>query len=105
MGELQKAYKIISCVTVIKFQSEFNTSESYYDRILTVVKNMLPEDEKLVSNFYRTKKMVTKLGLGYEKIDICVNSCMLYYKENMKKMSCFVCGHPRYKLRTSSSRR
>ena len=105
MGGLQEAYKTISSVQLLNYKSEFNMSESCYNRILSIVKNMLPEDEKLVSNFYRTKKMVAKLGLGYEKIDACVNNCILYYKENAEKVSCSVCGHPRYKPKLSSFHR
>ena len=82
---------------LLNYKLEFNTSESYCDRILSIVKHMLLENEKLVSNFYRMKKMVAKLGLGYKKIDVCINNCMLYYKKNMKKMYS-VCSHPQYIL-------
>ena len=81
MGGLQEAHKIISCVIVVKLQIRVNASESCFDHIFSIVKNMLPEDKKLTSNFYRMKKMVVKLGLGYEKINICVNNSILYYKK------------------------
>ena len=34
--------------------------------------------------------------MPYIKIDVCVNNCMLYYKENNSKEKCDVCGSPRY---------
>jgi len=40
------------------------------------------------------------LGLGYQKIDICPNFCMLYYLENAEMTECMTCGHSRYKPRT-----
>ena len=39
-------------------------------------------------------------GLGYQKIDICPNFCMLYYLENAELTECMTCGHSRYKPRT-----
>jgi hypothetical protein len=40
------------------------------------------------------------LGLGYQKIDMCPNFCMLYYLENAELIECMTCGHSRYKTRT-----
>jgi len=39
------------------------------------------------------------LGLGYQKIDMCPNFCMLYYLENAELTKCMTCGHSRYKPR------
>jgi len=40
------------------------------------------------------------LGLGYQKINMCPNFCMLYYLENAEMTECMTCGHSRYKPRT-----
>ena len=40
-----------------------------------------------------------KLGLGYQKIDVCPNMCMLYYLEDEAKIECSICGHARWKSR------
>uniref|UniRef100_A0A2C9VG05 Transposase-associated domain-containing protein n=1 Tax=Manihot esculenta TaxID=3983 RepID=A0A2C9VG05_MANES len=61
------------------------------------VKSMLPEGNLLPDNFYNTKKMMSTLGLGHTKIDVCVNNCILYFQENIDRTSCTICGHPRYK--------
>ncbi|RDX90090.1 hypothetical protein CR513_28082, partial [Mucuna pruriens] len=47
-----------------------------------------------------SKKMVNDLGLGYEKIDACLNHSMLYDKENKDPKVCsicLVCKHPQFK--------
>jgi hypothetical protein len=44
--------------------------------------------------------MMKPLGLGYQKIDMCPNFCMLYYLENDELTKCMTCGHSRYKPRT-----
>jgi len=41
----------------------------------------------LKENFYAAKSMMKPLGLGYQKIDICPNFCMLYYLENVEMLS------------------
>jgi hypothetical protein len=44
--------------------------------------------------------MMKPIGLGYQKIDICPNFCMLYYLENVELTECMTCGHSRYKPKT-----
>ena len=70
-----------------------------YDRLIVIIKKMLPKDEKLVGSFYASKKIVKRLGMGYEKIDTCRNGCMLFYKEDQWKSSCSVCGISQFKPR------
>jgi len=43
--------------------------------------------------------MIKPLGLGYQKIDMCHNFCMLYYLENAELTECMTCGHSHYKPR------
>jgi len=40
------------------------------------------------------------LSLGYQKIDLCPNFCMIYYLENDELTECMTYGHSRYKPRT-----
>jgi hypothetical protein len=61
---------------------------------------ILPEENRLKENFYAAKSMMKPLGLGYQKIDMCPNFCMLYYIENAEMTECMTCGHSRYKPRT-----
>ncbi|KAK2420664.1 hypothetical protein QL285_031368 [Trifolium repens] len=95
-----KHTKLSAVTQLLNLKSEFNMSESCYDRMIVIIKSMLPETEKLPENFYRSKKMVKDLGLGYEKIDACPNHCMLYDRENKDPKvcsACLVCNHPRFK--------
>jgi len=54
----------------------------------------------LKENFYAAKSMMKPFSLGYQKIDICPNFCMLYYLKNVELTECMTCGHSRYKPRT-----
>jgi len=44
------------------------------------------------------------LGLGYQKIDMYPNFCMLYYLENVELIDCMTCGHSRYKPKTGGEK-
>ncbi|XP_017972836.1 PREDICTED: uncharacterized protein LOC108661342 [Theobroma cacao] len=90
---------------LLNVKAEYNLSESCFDQLLEIIKNMLPSDENLLIDFYRMKKKVAKLGFGYIKIDACKNNCMLFYERLATFEHCQVCGHPRYKQRNSSVRR
>jgi hypothetical protein len=52
-------------------------SEARYDKIIEWARSILPEGNRLKENFYAAKSMMKPLGLGYQKIDICPNFCML----------------------------
>ena len=82
---------------LLNLKSEFLISESYFDRLLLLIKSMLPRDEKLPENYYRATKMINELGLGYVKIDACLNHCMLYYKTDVDKSTYFICHHDIFK--------
>nr|GEW63825.1 hypothetical protein [Tanacetum cinerariifolium] len=82
---------------LLNIKSDFNISQSCYDCIMQAVKEFIP-DSTLCFNYYESKKIVSQLGLGYQKIDVYPNGCMIYYnKENKDKDKCQVCSHPRYK--------
>ncbi|XP_039115102.1 uncharacterized protein LOC120250331 [Dioscorea cayenensis subsp. rotundata] len=82
---------------LLTIKSEFHMLERCYDAVLQFMKEALPTSNKLVDNFYNTKKFVAGLGLPCEKIHCCINGCMLYWGEDSDRRSWKVCDHPRYK--------
>lgn len=83
---------------MLSIMSDFNMSQSCYDRMVQTIKEFMP-DSTLCPSYYESKKMVSKLGLGYEKINMCPNGCNLYYGKDLSWYECYMCGHPRYKPR------
>jgi len=63
-------------------------------------KKHFTEGNRLKENLYAPKSMMKPLGLGYQKIDMFPNFCMLYYLENVELTECMTCGHSRFKSRT-----
>jgi len=84
----------------------FSNCKKVFKKIITFVcilewaRSILPEGNRLKQNFYAAKSMMKPLGLGYQKIDMCYNFCMLYYLENAELTECMTCGHSRYKPKT-----
>ena len=91
---------ILSIVSkLLNLKIEFTMTVNYYDRIIAIIKKILPKDEKLVGCFYASKKMMKGLGIEYEKINVYPNDCMLFYKEDQLKSSCNIYRESRFKSR------
>jgi hypothetical protein len=54
-----------------------------------LVKHNMPKD------LYQSKKIVSGLGMNYEKIDACGKNCMLFWKEHQDDTECMHCGRSR----------
>jgi hypothetical protein len=93
--------KLSVVAQVFTIKSNHGMSESGYDKIIEWTRSILPEGNKLKENFYTAKSMMKPLGLGYYKIDMCPNFCMLCYLENVELTECMTCRHSHYKPRTS----
>jgi len=85
---------------VFTIKSDHGFSEAGYDKIIEWARSILLEGNKLKENFYVAKCMMKPLGLGYQKISMCPNLCMLYYLENVELIDCMTCGYSRYKPTT-----
>ena len=72
-------------------------SNKSFSMLLEFLHDLLPEGNILPKKNYQVKKIMAKLGLGYEKIHACINGCMLFWKDTEKDQSCSVCGASRWK--------
>jgi hypothetical protein len=87
----------LSAVTrLLSVKSEHNVSVSCFDGFIKAINEMLPQDANLPGSFYKCKKVVEALGMPVQKIDVCKNDCMLYYKEHSNRRKCITCNEPRY---------
>jgi len=85
---------------VFTIKSDHGLSKVGYDKIIEWARSILPKGNRLKENFYAAKYMMKPLGLGYQKIGMCPNFCMLYSLENAEMTECVTCVHSRYKPRT-----
>ncbi|KAL4554780.1 hypothetical protein LXL04_037384 [Taraxacum kok-saghyz] len=89
--------KLQAASELLNWKSEYNVSEAAYDHILPIIKRMLPKGEKLVENFYETKKVLKRIRIPEMKIRACKNHCMIFYGADSDLTKCRVCDHDRYK--------
>jgi hypothetical protein len=47
-------------------------------------------------DMYQSKKILSTLGMEYEKIDACKDNCMFFYKEHKDETKCLKCGKSRF---------
>jgi hypothetical protein len=87
---------------LLSIKLDFNISQACFDRFVQAIKEFIP-NSTLGNNYYESKKMVSELGLGYKKIDVCPAGCMLYYGADKDRLECYRCGHQRYKPEDQSN--
>ncbi|CAM8957051.1 unnamed protein product [Rhodiola kirilowii] len=56
--------------------------------LLTLVKDMLLEDNSLPNRCYEAKKVMCPMGIDYEKIHACPNDCILYRNSYKYMVEC-----------------
>jgi hypothetical protein len=81
---------------LMAIKSKYFFSNNCYNDIVKLISDILPKPHKVPKDMYQSKKMMSPLGLKYEKIDICPDSCMLFWKEHQNKKKCLECGQLRF---------
>jgi hypothetical protein len=90
-------------VTVLEFitwlmsiKSKFAFSINCYKELVYLISEVLHTGHKMPKDMYQSKKLLDGLGLEYEKIDVCQDNCMLFWKEHGREPKCLKCGKSRY---------
>ncbi len=84
----------------LQWKAKCGLSDKAFGDLLKLVKNILPEENKLPETTYEAKKIVCPLGLEVPKIHACPNDCILYRCEEYENLeACPVCQALRYKIR------
>jgi hypothetical protein len=47
-------------------------------------------------DMYQSKKLLSALGMEYEKIDVCKDNCMIFYREHKNEKKCLKYGKLRF---------
>ena len=71
--------KAVARLTNVK--CEYNLSHRAVDGIASFMKEICPNNNDTVGNYYEIKKLLAGLELPHYKIDVCPNGCMLFWKE------------------------
>ena len=95
---------LTAIVELMHGKTKFRMSNQCFDYFLGVFKRMLPKDNCLPKDHKSAKKLLSGLGLGYEKIHACKNNCILFYQENKALDKCPICNESRFKLTSQNKR-
>jgi hypothetical protein len=77
-------------------KSKFASSDKCYKELLSLFSDVLPSNHKMLKDIYQSKKLLSALGMEYEKIDACEDNYMLFYKEHKGETKCLKCGKSRF---------
>jgi hypothetical protein len=91
--------KLGSTLELLKWKAEECLSNSGFEKLMKMMKNMLPKDNELPAGTYEAKKVVCPLGLEVQKIDACPNDYILYRGDCENLNECPICTALRYKIR------
>jgi hypothetical protein len=84
----------ITRIMVIK--SKYFFSNNCYNDLVKLISDILLKPHKVPKDMYQFKKMMSALSLKYEKIDICPDNYMLFWKEHANENKCLECGQSRF---------
>ncbi|KAL1194835.1 hypothetical protein V5N11_011150 [Cardamine amara subsp. amara] len=85
-----------SATRLMTIKTDHNLSEECVDAITEWAKDLLPEDNLLPASYYEVQKLVAGIGLPYKVIDVCIDNCMLYWREDENRNRCRFCRKLRY---------
>jgi hypothetical protein len=88
---------VLAFVTrITSIKSKFAFSNKCYKVSLSLFGDVLPSNHKMPKDMYQSKKLLSALGIEYEKIDVCKDNCMIFYKEHKNEKKYLKCGKPRF---------
>ncbi|KAL9660658.1 hypothetical protein QQ045_025475 [Rhodiola kirilowii] len=93
-----KYTRLSATLKIFNLKAKNGWSDVSFTELLTLVKDMLPEDNTLPNRCYEAKKVMCPMGIDYEKIHACPNDCILYRNSYKDMVECPMCKSPRYKL-------
>jgi hypothetical protein len=91
-----KVTVLVFVTRLMAIKSKYFFSNNCYNELLKLFGDVLLNPNKLPKDRYHSKKLVKGLDMDYEKINVCRNSCILFWKENKEENKCLKCGKPRY---------
>jgi hypothetical protein len=78
------------------FESKYSFSNQCYNDIVKLIIDLIPMEHNMPKDLCQSKKIVSGLGIDYEKIDAYEKNCKLFWKEHKDDTECMHCGRSRY---------
>ncbi|WVZ94448.1 hypothetical protein U9M48_040337 [Paspalum notatum var. saurae] len=81
---------------VEQVESKYFFSNQCFNDLVQLIGDVLPQPHKLPNDMYQCKRLTKSLSMGYEKIDMCTNNCMLFWDDHKDEKKCLNYGKGRY---------
>ena len=76
----KKFTKLLALVRLYNLKVRYGCSNASFSKLLSIISDLLLENNEIPSSLYKAKKTLGALGLSYQKIDAYPNDCCLYRK-------------------------
>jgi hypothetical protein len=73
---------------LMAIRSKYFFSNNCYNDLMKLISDILPKPHKVPKDMYQSNKMMSTLDLKYEKIDVCPDNCILFWKEHGNEKKC-----------------
>ncbi|WVY99056.1 hypothetical protein V8G54_031207 [Vigna mungo] len=70
--------RLSAILKLFNLKARNGLSDTSFTELLSLIKDMLPQDNVLPSRMYDARKMLSSIGISYEKIHACPNDCILF---------------------------
>nr|GEZ50589.1 hypothetical protein [Tanacetum cinerariifolium] len=90
--------KLSAIVKLLNLKGKYGCSDKFFTELLGLLKKMLPDGNEMVEKTYQAKKIMKLIGSGYKKIHVCINNCLVYWKDDKDLTVCRTCGISRWKV-------
>ncbi|XP_050229228.1 uncharacterized protein LOC126678370 [Mercurialis annua] len=85
-------------VKLLHLKSFHRWTNKSFDELVKLLREIIPNAKHTIPESYSSaRKYISALGLNYEKYDVCLNHCTLYWGSFSNATSCGVCGLSRWK--------
>ncbi|GJR48566.1 hypothetical protein Tco_1316669 [Tanacetum coccineum] len=85
-------------VKLLNLKGKYGASDKFFTELLGLIKKLLPAGNEMVEKTYQAKKVMRLMLLEYKKIHVCINNCLLYWKNDKDLTACRTCGTSRWKV-------
>nr|GFA15474.1 hypothetical protein [Tanacetum cinerariifolium] len=90
--------KLSAIVKILNLKGKYRASDKFFTELLGLIKKMLPAGNEMMDKTYQAKKIMKLMVRGYKKIHVCINNCLLYWKDDKDLTTCQTCGISRWKV-------
>jgi hypothetical protein len=85
---------------LLRWKAENSLTDSGFNKLLIMMKKLLPRDNELPASTYEAKKLICPLVLDVQKNNAYPNDCILHRGEEYENLdACLVCTALWYKIR------